>query len=287
MKVSAYARAQPLDDRAEPARDKQPGGFKAVIGKVKVAQKRPAADTVPDRVPPTFDPATPVATNVSRATSQIGGLCAAAVGRAIAALGAALGQIAGSAQAPEVAAQAPAAQPLPPTAELPPPVPFTPLEQAVHDLIEQLQSWEEPAADRPAPAQPVIAHADFAPVKDAPAPSERPAPVAPLREIQLPPEPLQSPSHVHLVLDDGPERVVMTVAVRGSEVNVALRGSHDATAAALARNAASLDHALRARGLDLTDFSAERDPEARRAPQREQREREDHSNEAFDLEEHA
>src|SRR6185369_12589946 len=74
------------------------------------------------------------------------------------------------------------------------------------------------------------------------------------------PEPPSNPSHVHLVIDDGPERVVATVAVRGNEVHVALRSSDDATAAALARNAASLDHAMRGRGLDLQDLTAEREP---------------------------
>jgi hypothetical protein len=68
-------------------------------------------------------------------------------------------------------------------------------------------------------------------------------------------------SHVHLVVGDDAERIVITVAVRGSDVNVALRAADDHTADALARNAGALDHAMRMRGLDLASFSAERDPD--------------------------
>jgi len=100
------------------------------------------------------------------------------------------------------------------------------------------------------------------------------------------PEPPANPSHVHLVLDDGPERTVVTVAVRGNEVHVALRTSDDATAAALARNAASLDHAMRSRGLDLQDLTAEREPRDRHPQQdAEPRERRPRDAERFSLEE--
>jgi hypothetical protein len=264
---------------AEPPapRDKKPAGFKAVIGKL----RRPAATEatpVPEQLQPNvLRPAVkqPISVlDVTRATSQIGGLVAAAVGRAIAALG----QIA--AEAPEVT---PVAAPI---ADLPPPPVLTPLEQAVHDLIEQQQPPDDREVDeRPAdaPVAPRAPEVAAAPAKIEP--PRRPEPVAPLREA---PEPIQqAQSHVHLVLDDGPERVVMTVAVRGAEINVALRGEHEATAAALARNAASLDHALRARGLDLASFSADRDPDARRAPQHEPREREPETTERFHLEETA
>ena len=90
------------------------------------------------------------------------------------------------------------------------------------------------------------------------------------------------------MIDDGPERVVATVAVRGSEVHVALRTTDDATAAALARNAASLDHAMHNRGLSLGDLTAERDREPRdhRPSQDGQpRERRPRDAEPFDLEE--
>ncbi len=69
-----------------------------------------------------------------------------------------------------------------------------------------------------------------------------------------------SPNHVHLVVGDDAQRVVITVAVRGNDVNVAMRATDDHTAAALARNAGSLDDAMRTRGLQLADFTADRDP---------------------------
>jgi len=100
------------------------------------------------------------------------------------------------------------------------------------------------------------------------------------------PEPPANPSHVHLVLEDGPERVVATVAVRGSEVHVALRAHDDATAAALARNAASLDHAMRARGLALGEMTTDREPHDQRPPRDpEPRERPARDGERFTLEE--
>jgi len=277
-------KATAIDNRAstpvsEP-KDKKPNGFKAVIGKMKLA-KRPtddaAPDTIPDQAPrPAAEqPAIQLFPAISRTTSQIGGLVAAAVGKAIAALG----QIANEAAA--AAAEKPQAAAIP---DATPQIPFTPLEQAVHDLISQIQDSKDEPGEKPTAIP--TAHAPelaTAPVKlDREAKPE----IAPIKELQPPSELPQATSHVHLVLDDGPERVVMTVAVRGTEVNVALRGNHEATAAALARNAASLDHALRARGLDLTDFSAERDPDAQRSPQHERREREDTS-ERFDLEEQA
>ena len=86
------------------------------------------------------------------------------------------------------------------------------------------------------------------------------------------------------MIDDGAERVVITVAVRGSEVNVALRGQDDATTAALARNAGSLDHAMRARGLDLASLMTGRDPDSQQRPDRDQRERE-RNQQTFSLEE--
>jgi hypothetical protein len=272
-------KATAIDNRTPPPvaepKDKKPSGFKAVIGKIKVA-KRPADDAAPDAIPdqqrrPPEAPAIQLFPAISRTTSQIGGLVAAAVGKAIAALGQIATEVA--------AAEKPQAATVP---EVTPQIPFTPLEQAVHDLISQLQTEDRPAQKPVA----IPTHTPESAAAPARLDRDRPEPIAPIKELQPPSELPQVTSHVHLVLDDGPERVVMTVAVRGSEVNVALRGNHEATAAALARNAASLDHALRARGLDLTDFSAERDPDARRAPQQEQREREQPS-EAFDLEEHA
>lgn len=156
----------------------------------------------------------------------------------------------------------------------------TPLELAIIAMLDQPTTAladatsghgdDEPAADTepatelaadlgelPGAAPPSGEVAKQAPPATAPKPAvatvlvHEPAPL---------PEP-PNPSHVHLVLEDGSERVVVTVAVRGSEVNVGLRATDDQIAAALARNAATLDHALRARGLDLASFSAERDPD--------------------------
>jgi hypothetical protein len=87
------------------------------------------------------------------------------------------------------------------------------------------------------------------------------------------------------VLDDGPDRVVVTVAVRGSDIRVALRASDDATTAALARNAGSLDHAMRARGLALGELTAEHEPRERQQPKDHQpRERREPDAEPFELE---
>ncbi len=68
-----------------------------------------------------------------------------------------------------------------------------------------------------------------------------------------------TPNHLHLVMGDGDARVVLTVAVRGADINVSMRTSDDSTAASFARNAGSLDDAMRGRGLHLNEFSAERD----------------------------
>lgn len=163
---------------------------------------------------------------------------------------------------------------------------LTPLEQAVHELISQLGERKPGRAvdDKPETASDDATAIDpsalsfarpDAPIATAPnAAPHRADAAAPVRELPQPELP-PNPSHVHMVLDDGPERVVMTVAVRGSEVHVALRGGDDATTNALARNAASLDDAMRARGLSLGDFKADREPgdQRQRQPEREQRER--------------
>lgn len=168
---------------------------------------------------------------------------------------------------------------------------LTPLEQAVHDLIGQIAESRDDAepAEENTPAEVAFApaHAAAPAIADE-VPQHAVKQAAPVREVTPPPEAPANPSHVHLVLDDAGERVVVTVAVRGNDVNVSLRGSDENTAAALARNAANLDHALRARGLDLNDFTAERDrdPSGGNRPPREQR-REQHGNskERFVLEE--
>jgi hypothetical protein len=128
-------------------------------------------------------------------------------------------------------------------------------------------------------AQPLFA----ASAPDAPA-SHAPGHAGPAATPELP-EPPSNPSHVHLVLDDGPERIVATVAVRGSEVHVALRATDDATAAALARNAASLDHAMRGRGLALQDLTSEHEPSDHPSQDAEPRERRQRNAPRFELEE--
>jgi hypothetical protein len=157
---------------------------------------------------------------------------------------------------------------------------LTPLEQAVQTFLAQLgpdvdpepagEDDEQPETAGLAEATTPIATATPSPARVAPE-AHRPAAIAPAAPIELPraPEPPANPSHVHLVMEDGAERVVITVAVRGDEVRVAMRANDEATVAALARNAGSLDHALRARGLDLTDFTAgdrERSPQRHEPP---------------------
>ncbi|MEJ7603817.1 MAG: hypothetical protein WKG01_38380 [Kofleriaceae bacterium] len=152
---------------------------------------------------------------------------------------------------------------------------LTPLEQAVQALFAQIQP-REPATAGEDEEEPGVLELPVEPGATSAAPgavrvatdAPRSHPGAPAVAATAPEqaEPLANPSHVHLVMNDGDQRVVVTVAVRGNEVRVAMRGTDDTTVAALARNAGSLDHALRARGLDLTDFTA---------PDRE-RERADH-----------
>ncbi|HEY6035897.1 MAG TPA: flagellar hook-length control protein FliK [Kofleriaceae bacterium] len=142
--------------------------------------------------------------------------------------------------------------------EAAPPGPaLTPLEQAVHDLLSELADKKSPADDATtAPAGATFQLAPSTLLAPEATPDVQPTgPVAPAP----PPAELVSQNHAHLVLDDANGRVVLTVAVRGSEVNVSVRATDDATAAALARNAASLDDAMRGRGLQLAQLDAQRD----------------------------
>ena len=176
---------------------------------------------------------------------------------------------------------------------------LTPLEQAVHELVGRIAATERGAAhnratrpaDADAPTLPALTGLPAAPSASAAA-SDPPASSAAAPDHSRAAAPIQlpessNPSHVHLVIDDGPERVVATVAVRGNEVHVSLRATDDATAAALARNAASLDHAMHGRGLALGDLSAERKPRERRqlSQDDEPRERRPSDAERFELEE--
>jgi hypothetical protein len=152
-----------------------------------------------------------------------------------------------------------------------PTIALTPLEQAIVDLIVGPQQQQDTSIlddEEPLPLPEVPERGGLTEVATSPIASRtEPVHKAPaIAAATLPAETEQAAptSHVHLVLDDGAERVVMTVAVRGSEVNVSLRASDDHTGAALARNAATLDHALRARKLELADFTTQRDPRKRR-----------------------
>lgn len=145
---------------------------------------------------------------------------------------------------PEVATLAPAEPPL------------TPLEQAVHDLLSELadKAPARPEGNEAALALQLAPATTLAPIDHAAPQVAQAAPVQPPQPAEL-----VSQNHAHLVFDDANGRVVMTVAVRGSDVNVSVRASDDATAAALARNAGSLDDAMRGRGLALAHFDAQRD----------------------------
>jgi hypothetical protein len=144
--------------------------------------------------------------------------------------------------------------------ELAPEPLMTPLEQAVHDLLSELADKRAPAGE----ATTAITCATFqlSPSSTIVAPdiAAEVQPTAPIAPAPAPPPAeLVSQNHAHLVFDDPSGRVVMTVAVRGSEVNVSVRATDDSTAAALARNAASLEDAMRGRGLQLAQFDAQRD----------------------------
>ena len=134
---------------------------------------------------------------------------------------------------------------------------LTPLEQAVHDLLGELADKQASHAggDRSSAftlqlAPPIV----LAPIDHDVAPLAQAAPVQPQQPAEL-----VSQNHAHLVFDDANGRVVMTVAIRGTDVNVSMRASDDTTAAALARNAGSLDEAMRGRGLQLAQFDSQRD----------------------------
>jgi hypothetical protein len=174
----------------------------------------------------------------------------------------------------------PAPTPVAPPALGLPTTPLTPLEQAIVDLIVAPQQQEVSIFeddDEPPPLPEIPERGGLTEVAPTTTSAPRSEPVKPaiaVAQVALETEQEQAvpQSHVHLVLDDGAERVVMTVAVRGNDVNVSLRASDDHTGAALARNAATLDHALRARKLELAGFSMQRD-------QRDQREQRQHEQE--------
>ncbi len=156
-----------------------------------------------------------------------------------------------------------------PASDLEPPA--SPLERAIHDLLQRMVAPTTAAAapPLPPPAAPPTFTTD--------APTAGPAPVAgPAAVPTTPPVVADLSSHVHLVVGDGDQRIVLTVAVRGAEVHVALRGADEHATAALARNASVLDEALRHRGLSLaemstTDDTTDHPPPPRDAPPRHRR----------------
>jgi hypothetical protein len=238
----------------------------------------------PAVAPPTSAPPAPAA----KEDSPVSALLAAAVSRAVGAFAARPGDPAQAAPPPDAA---PAVTALP--AGLDQLVNLTPLEQAVHALIGKLT---DRADDDPRPAASdadlapfhalasahLAAHgAEPVPLEAASKAASAPGP-APLRDAS-PVDP--NPSHLHLVVDDGPDRVVVTVAMRGNDVHVAMRSADDTTTTALARNAASLDHAMRARGLALGELTAEREPAERRPSQQPRDERDRKPAPKFTLEE--
>ncbi len=189
---------------------------------------------------------------------------------------------------------APVAPPPAAPTDSPPPddlTPRTPLEQAVHDLLANLadtSKHDEPPSDDAAQAAAQTKLAATAEPVAAPR-SAAVAPAAPAAPIAQPDaQQMQSAHHAHIVLGDNGDRVVMTVAVRGGAVNVTLKTADDHTAAALARNAGSLDEAMRRRGLDLEQFQSDHEsphPHEEAREQRPQRDPEPESTEPFELEE--
>ncbi len=288
--------------------------------------------TIPPLPPPPAIEAKPTALAPISQTSPASALIAASFGRALAAI---VNNAAPTPAAPAPAADPQVATPAPPTTANAPATPtpakptapnpgdadpaatdiaaiaqaaiaqsdaqpaapaLTPLEQALHDLLEQLHDRREqpsqgseppaPHAATASPAPHAVVAVDAVPVRDVRS-TPAAAPAAAVREMRELPEPNANPSHLHLVLGDDSDRVVVTVAVRGNDVNIAVRGNDEMTAAALARNAGVLEHAMRARGLDLSSFSAERDHDhskRNRDQDRDQEHRDDQS-EPFRLEE--
>lgn len=182
-------------------------------------------------------------------------------------------------------------------------IPLSPLEQALQDLVDQLQpvaseteETEEPAALPPIPEgasptlhMPVAAEMDV-PAARPPLRADAPAPVTDLEKLaELQATQAENASHVNLVIDDGDARIVLAVAVHGQDVRVAMRVGDDHFAASLARNAASLDHALHARGLDLAELANEtnqqRNPNEGRSKQQ-PREHPEQSTKQFRIEEY-
>ncbi|HEY4055847.1 MAG TPA: hypothetical protein VGM39_04535 [Kofleriaceae bacterium] len=109
-------------------------------------------------------------------------------------------------------------------------------------------------------------------------------PVATTAVREPAPLPEAPTSHMHLVVGEGDQRMVVTVAVRGDQVSTTIRGGDEQMQAALARNAASLDHALHTKGMDLSSFTQERDSADQHRNHHEAPEREE-AQEQFRLEE--
>jgi hypothetical protein len=161
----------------------------------------------------------------------------------------------------------------PPAPTVPRELTPTPLELAIQDLLARAPrpviekvTQTPPADDHEEPDAPAQPFEVASPRSHEPAPHVPGRPVATTAVREPAPLPENTnPNHVHLVVDNGADRIVVTVAVRGSEVHVGMRTNNDDLAAALARNAGVLDHAMLAKGLDLSGFTAERDLPRERA----------------------
>ncbi len=182
-------------------------------------------------------------------------------------------------------------------------LPLSPLEQALQDLVDRIQpvepdseDTEEPEAlpvmpegSSPTIQMPIAAETDVPAARPTPR-ADAPAPVTDLEKLaEMQATQAENASHVNLVIDDGDARIVLAVAVHGQDVRVAMRAGDDHLAASLARNAASLDHALHARGLDLAELANEsnqqRDPNEGRSRQQ-PRERDEQPAPHFRIEEY-
>jgi len=122
-------------------------------------------------------------------------------------------------------------------------------------------SDEEPRVVAPG-FEEALALAAVPPRQLATMPHTAPGPVAPPPLTEMLAHEVDAPSHIELVLDDQGQQLVIAVTVRGRDVCVSLAAT-EVTLSAAARNAASLDHALRAEGLELVELDLhERDEES-------------------------
>lgn len=260
--MSALAISPMAEANAAPVEKKdKPGDFK---GTLKTAQKKPPAQQQQAKKPVADDqPADDVAPQVQAQQLVVAQTAAKPddLASLISAGKSLVGAAVATVDANDAVDQPAALEPVKTLANASDALPMTPLERAVHDVLERLHddsskgesTHDEDADDaQPFAALPGVTSMSLHLDDD----HKGPAPVEAVREA---PEPQQTNnSHVHLVIDDG-ERLVVTVAVRGDQVITHVRGDNAETAAALARNAGVLDDHLRQRGLSLGELQATHD----------------------------